>query len=397
MQIYGVVAEYNPLHNGHKYHLSQIRKNNDNGIVVVMSGNYVERSETAVISKRYRTQMALNNGADLVIELPLCYATASAEKFAFGAVYLLDSIGVTDKLSFGSECGDVSLLKDVANAVLSDEVNKEIKAELEKGISYPTARMNAVKNLFSEEYADIISKPNNILGIEYIKALIRLNSNIEPETVARKGCGHDSKEINGDILSASAIRELVLNRQPIEKFLPENVMRIINSAKNSSQFPADFKKLETAIIASLRQKTSKDFENIPDVSEGIENRIIASAKTATNLEELYMNAKTKRYTHSRIRRIILYSFLGITKNYYNELPQYIKVLGFNSTGKKILRKAKDCSKLPIVMSASDIKKLSVETQSLYELECRSTDLFNMTLPKIFPCGTEMTDNIVIFE
>lgn len=397
MSMFGVVAEYNPLHNGHGYHLSQIKDNESDGVVVVMSGNYVERSETAVISKRYRTQMALSNGADLVIELPLCYATASAEKFAFGAVYLLNALGIVNYLSFGSECGDEQLLSEIADAVVSPEVDDRIVEELKKGISYPSARYNAVKELYCKEFSDLLEQPNNILGIEYIKAIKKLKSAIVPKTVARKGCGHDCETPEDDILSASALRKMISDEHSIDRFVPASTLEIINTAEKAGEYPSDFRKLETTILAFLRQKKSSDFQNIPDVSEGIENRILTAAKTARSLDELYSLAKTKRYTHSRIRRIVLCSYLGITENYYDMLPQYIKVLGFNTKGREMLKTAKSTALLPVVMSASDIKKLSEVAQSLFELECRSTDIFNMTLPRILPCGTEMTDNIVKFE
>lgn len=396
MKICGVIAEYNPFHNGHKYHLDSVKTDFD-ACVTVMSGNYVERSETAVFSKRYRTMTAFKNGADLVIELPLCYSAASAEKFAFGGVYLLNALGCVDSISFGSECGDISQLIAAASAVNSPLTDGQIQFFLKSGMSYPAAREKAVETLFGKDVSSVLSDPNNILGIEYIKALNKLNSNIIPVTLLRSGEGHNSKNIENDIISASAVRELIKNEKDISHFVPESTLKIIENAEYDKRFPSDFNKLSTAIIASLRQKSSRDFSDIPDVSEGIENRILSSAKTAVNLDELYMNAKTKRYTHSRIRRIVLFSFLGITYEYYNLLPQYIKVLGFNDTGRQILKKMSETAALPIVMSASDIKKLSVQAQKQFSLECRSTDIFNMTLPEIVQSGTEMTDNIVKYE
>ncbi|MEG2395508.1 MAG: nucleotidyltransferase [Oscillospiraceae bacterium] len=397
MTIFSTVCEYNPFHKGHKYHLSQTKKDDNDGLVAVMSGNFVERCESAVLDKRTRAKMALLNGADLILELPLPYATASAETFAFRSVEILNSLGCVDFLSFGSESGDINALCKTADILLSDEINDEIVNELKSGISYPTARENAVKMLFGKEFSSVLKEPNNILGIEYLKALKKLNSAILPMTIKRIGASHDSKDEENGFVSASAIRSKILNKADISQLLPYECVEIFKGAVESEIAPCDFKKLEGAMIASLRMKTADDFLKIQDVSEGLENRLFGSIRKSNTLLEIYDNAKTKRYTHSRIRRILLCSFLGITKDFFEEKLPYIRVLGFNQKGKEILKKAKSTSTVPIIMSASDVNNLNDFGKRLYLLECTSTDIFNLTLPKIRNCGTDMTDNLVIFE
>lgn len=398
MSVYGIVAEYNPFHNGHKYQIDEIRKSSDcEGIVAVMSGNFVQRGEPAIMSKYKRAQAALKNGVDLVIELPVQYAVSSAERFSFSAVSILNSLGIVDKLSFGSECGDVGKLIKAAEAVMSDTVNSEIVEQLKEGANYPVARMNAVEKFFGRETALILKNPNNILAVEYIKALKKLNSNIIPHTVLRVGAEHDSKKETERIASASMIREKLLKKESIDDFIPANVLSIYKNEIGLGFAPADIKALETAVLASLRLKKADDFKLLPDVSEGIENRIISASKTSGTLAELYDSAKTKRYTHSRIRRIVLYSFLGITKELQNKPPFYIRVLGFNENGKFLLKDAKDKASLPIVTNISDIKKLNGDALKIFDFECKATDIFNLSLPKIRQCGTDMTDNLVKIE
>lgn len=398
MSIYSVVAEYNPFHNGHKYHIDKIRKNCDcDGVVAVMSGNFVQRGDAAIMSKYKRANAALKNGVDLVIELPVPYAVSSAERFSYSAVSILNSLGIVDKLSFGSECGEVDKLSAAAQAVMSSRVDAEITEQLKSGMSYPAARMNLVEKHFGKETALILEKPNNILGVEYIKAIKKLNSNIIPTTVLRCGAEHDSKTDTDNFASASLLRQKLLKNESIKSFVPENAFPIYQNEIENEFAPANINFLETAILASLRLKSAEDFASLPDVSEGIENRILSALKTSSALTELFDKAKTKRYTHSRIRRIVFYSFLGITRELQNTQPPYIRVLGFNENGKRLLRMAKENSSLPIVGSTSDIKKLNAAAQSMFEFECKATDVFNLALPKIRQCGTDMTDNLVIIE
>ena len=391
MKIYGIVAEYNPFHNGHKFQIEEIRKKaGDCAIVSVMSGNYVQRAETAVMSKYARAKAALLGGVDLVLELPMPYAISSAERFAYSSVHILNSLGAVTDISFGSECGSISLLQKAEEALYDENVNLKLKAELKNGVSYPAAR-------FAAETAAVLSESNNILAVEYIKALKALTSDMKPHTVKRTGASHDSDEYVGNIASASKIRELIRSNAHTGLFLPFDSQAVLTNEIAIGAAPSDMNRIGNAVIASLKLKTPSDFNNIYGVGEGIENRLLSAAASARNLTELYDFAKTKRFTHSRIRRVVLNSFFGITNDITLSDPPYIRVLGFTHKGKDILRIARKNASLPIVMTVGDVKKLGGLSERLYSLECRTTDIFNMTLPKIRQSGTDMTDNLVRIE
>ena len=311
MKIYGIVAEYNPFHNGHKFQIDDIRKKaGDCAIVSVMSGNYVQRAETAVMSKYARAKAALLGGVDLVLELPMPYAISSAERFAYSSVHILNSLGAVTDISFGSECGSISLLQKAVEALYDENVNLKLKAELKNGVSYPAARFAAVRDVFGAETAAVLSEPNNILAVEYIKALKALSSDIKPHTVKRTGASHDSDEYVGNIASASKIRELIRSNAHTGLFLPSDSQAVLTNEIAIGAAPSDMNRIGNAVIASLKLKTPSDFNNIYGVGEGIENRLLSAAASARNLTELYDFAKTKRFTHSRIRRVVLNSFFG---------------------------------------------------------------------------------------
>ncbi|MCM1285321.1 MAG: nucleotidyltransferase family protein [Acetobacter sp.] len=350
---YGIICEFNPFHKGHKHLIDTIKSENNN-VICVMSGNFVQRGEFAVYNKFERAKTAIENGADLVIELPCSYSLMSAQGFAQNAVRILEATNCTDALAFGAECNDIERLKSIADEIKSRD--GKIKEELKKGISYPAARKNIIKS-------DILDKPNNILAIEYISS-----TKLPCKAVKRVGMGHDSEDIN---YSASAIRNTLS---------PETICTLNNC--------------ERAVLAKLRVMKKDDFLQIEDVSEGLENRLVNAVKTASTLEEIYDNAKTKRYTHSRIRRIILKAYLGITRDFAFDAP-YIRILGFNSRGKEILSRMKKTAYLPIISRYADIKKADENSQRLFELECRCTDLYNLGYKNILPCSTEQTSKIVI--
>lgn len=393
MSIYAIVAEYNPFHNGHAY---QIQKNKQTGdiVVAVMSGSFVQRGESAIFPKRVRARAALLSGADLVIELPCAYAASSAEGFARGAVGIINALGCADYLSFGSECGDIAVLTAAAELLLSDAAQSAIREHLERGVSYPAARAAAVQKIGGEALSAVLGAPNNLLAVEYIKALLQSCSSVQPMTVRRQGAGHDAELPDGEFLSASALRSLLKAGKDISPFVPQSAMQVYKDAVERGEGPADYKKLETAVLAHLRKCTPSDFTLLPDVSEGIENRLLQAVRTASDLESLYDLAKTKRYTHSRIRRLVLASFLGLTESLRDMPPPYIRVLGFNAAGREALKIMGKTASLPIVATVGDIKKLGADAQRMFALECRATDLFALTQPKIGDCGTEMTDFLI---
>ena len=347
----GIICEFNPFHEGHKYLIDTVKKYGDK-VVCVMSGNTVQRGELSVYEKFDRAETAVRNGADLVIELPCVYSCASSERFAQNGVRLLEACGVIDKLAFGAECDDKNELYSLSREIKAH--NAEIGTEMKKGISYPIARKNVIKS-------DLLDHPNNILALEYLAC-----TSLDFIPVRRIGAGHDSEDIK---YSASAIRKSL-----------------------SCDEICSLKNCEKAVLYKLRTMSEEDFRQIDDVSEGLENRIIDAVKTAKSLDELYELIKTKRYTHSRIRRIILRAYLGITKDYDFDAP-YIRVLAFDEKGKKLLAEMRNKASLPIVSRYADISSLDENSKRLFELECKVTDIYNLGYTKILPCSSEQRSKI----
>ena len=391
----GVVAEFNPFHNGHKYLIDAIKNNGANTVTVVMSESFVQRGECACMSPYARTQMALKCGADLVLSLPVTYATASAERFAFGALSVLGGLGCVDALTFGSESDNADLLKKCADILVSDEFSKALEKYLNEGVSFPVARQKTVEEISGKEIAEILSSPNNILGVEYIKAINKSGLNMDVNPILRKGVAHDSEEANGDFCSASAIREMLGNKKSFSGFLPDESLNILNQEIKNQKAPADYKKLESAILYKLRSMTVEDFKELPDVSEGLEYRLVEAVKSSLYLEEILEKVKTKRYTHSRIRRIIICAFLGIKKEDVLTPVPFIRVLGFNENGAKILKKAKGTATLPIVTKSSEINALGEDAKRVFELECFARDMLSLALPVRDEFGKEMTDKLIV--
>ncbi len=392
---YGIVAEFNPFHNGHKYLIDTIKNSGENTVTVVMSESFVQRGECACVSPYARTKMALECGADLVLSLPVPYATASAERFALGGLSVLGGLGCVDALAFGAESDNAGMLKKCADILVSDELSGALEKYLNDGVSFPVARQKAVEEESSKEIADILSSPNNILGVEYIKAINKLGLNMEVNPITRKGVAHDSEKANGDFCSASAIREMVENKKSFDSFLPEESLNILNEEIKNQIAPASYGKLETAILYKLRSMSVEDFKELPDVSEGLEYRLFDAVKTSSYLEEILEKVKTKRYTLSRIRRIIICAFLGIRKEDVLTPVPFIRVLGFNENGAKILKKAKETATLPIVTKSSEINALGEDAKRVFELECFARDMLSLALPVRDEFGKEMTDKLIV--
>lgn len=397
MKIGGIIAEYNPFHNGHKY---QLQKSVETGelthTVAVMSSNYVQRGEAAIVSKWARAEMAVKNGVDLVIELPTLWSSSYAQRFALGAVSLLDALGCVNVLSFGSEIGNIDELIACKNAINSDEVKERLKENLDLGLGFATARAEALRSVCGNRFFDILEGANNTLGIEYLNALDTLGSDIVPMTIRRKGAAHDSIMRSDNFASASEIRRMIReNNREWEMYVPQSVADIYRREASEEKAPCLNEKLEFSILCCMRQLSAEDIGLSPDVSEGIEYRIHDAALKARTLDELYSLAKTKRYSHARIRRIVLHAFMGFTKDDYKGNPPYIHVLAMNDKGKEILKEAKEKAKLPIVTKASDFDELDEYGKHVFSLEDMCTDVFSLSSPAILPCGREKTSGIIV--
>ena len=388
MNIAGIIAEFNPLHNGHKYLIEQAKKEND-AVVTVMSGNFVQRGDTAIFSKFDRAKSAVQNGVDLCIELPTPWAMATAQTFAEGAVQIMNSLVFVNSLYFGSECADIDLIIRTAQIFSDKNFRDLIASQLKNGVTFAAARQTAVGRI-DERAADILANPNDILATEYISALNRLNSAIKPCCVKRRGVAHDSSEAAGQFLSASQIRSLILADKidAIKPFCPESAFEIIKNANVS-----DINRIETDILGKLRRSDAAAFRSLPDISEGIENRLFAAAKSATSIDELYSLIKTKRYTLSRIRRLVLSAYLDLKADYLKSPPPYARVLAFSKKGEELIKIFSSVTKIPLVMRAGDFEKLGNRENEIFAAERNATDLYALSLKTPLPCGTEFTEMI----
>ncbi len=396
MKTYGIVAEFNPFHNGHEYLIEQGKKDGAEKTVCVMSGNFVQRGEPAVCSKWRRAEMALKCGSDLVLELPVSWAVSSAERFAYGAVSLLNSMGCVDKLLFGCENADADSLFSAASLSLSEEYSGALKKFLSEGLSFPSAREKAVLSLSDKRTAEILKTPNNILAVEYCKAILRLNSSMEPFCVNRTGVGHDSENLSEAFASASAIRKMLgSDFEKSADFMPKKAFELLKKANDEGRVLKNLKKLDLPLISMLRRADANEISLVPDVSEGLEYKIKEAAKTGTSFGEIADLIKSKRYTHSRLRRILLLFYLGIYSEDLIESPPHIRVLGFNSKGRELLAQMKKTASLPVIMRYNDIGKLSGQCKSVFDTESRAVDMYNTLFDDIRPCGENMTHNPVI--
>lgn len=398
MNIGGVIAEYNPFHSGHQYQLDQMRKNGMDRIAVVMSGNFVQRGDVAIQSKFSRAMAAIQGGADLVIELPVPFSLASAERFAYGGIYLLRALGCVGTLSFGCEDNELPLLHEIVRVLARPETDAMIRTALEKGISYPAARGAAVQSLLGTHAHELLKKPNNILAIEYLKAAEKLNVPFEYLPILRKGAGHDSSGQLEGFLSASEIRRaLCAGTVPADGVLPEASRQLILQELGDGRLPATTQQLERAILYVLRQSNAEALRRLPDVSEGLEGRILNAVKSAKNLSQLMESIKSKRYPLARIRRILMAALLGITREDLTLMPPYIRVLACNTNGFDILRKARTAARLPIVMRANDVRRLDSKSREYFARECRFDDIYALSCPNIQACGLNQTTGVQIIK
>ena len=385
METAGIVAEYNPFHRGHAWHIAETRRRlgGDAPVVCVMSGHWVQRGECALADKWLRAALALDRGADLVVELPTPWAMASAESFARGAVSLLAATGVVDVLSFGSETGELAPLEEAAAALDAPDYPERLRAALGRGLSFPAARQEAAG-------AACLSAPNNNLGVEYLRSLRALGSTIRPLTVPRQGAGHDGPAAGG-FASASELRRL-LRAGRGEEAAP------YLTAPWSGEL-ADMQHIERAVLARLRTMGEGDWAALPDGggAEGLPSRLAKAAREAVSLEDFYTRAKTRRYPHARLRRLALAAFLGLRAAERPAAPPYVRVLGLGGRGRVLLRRMKDTCPLPVIVKPAQARELDGPARTLFESEARYTDLYGLCFPAPRPCGAEWIHSPVVGE
>lgn len=372
-----VISEFNPFHNGHKYLIETAKRLTNEPVIAIMSGSFTQRGEVAVTDKFSRAKTALENGVDLVLELPAVYAVANAQRFAFCGVQIAKSFDCINYLAFGCESGNVDSLKKALVAVENPAVNELISAKMSSGDYYPRALQSAVSEVFGEETAEVLSSPNNILAVEYLKNLA--DNNIQPIAVKRIGADHDSEKTGGEFASASLVRSILRRNENAEKYVPSVAQKIT--------FPEN---LERIMLYKFRMMTAEDFSLLPDVNEGLENRIADAVKNYNSVEEIITAVKTKRYTHARLRRIMTCALLDITESLQRTPIEYVRVLGFTKTGASLL---KSCS-IEVVTSVAKALKSESDIVKLLEKDVLATDIAALAYNDVGRCGSDYVEQIV---
>lgn len=389
MNITGIITEYNPFHNGHLYHLNSAKSTtNCDGIICIMSGNFVQRGGPAIIDKWKRADMAISNGIDLVLEMPTFYSLSSAEYFARGSLSILDSLGVVSNIFFGSESGNVEDLIKISKILIDEpiEFKQELKNNLNKGLTFAKAReISLSKILNNTDLSKILASSNNILGIEYIKSILRLNSSIKPLTIKREGSSYNDKDLNSTFSSATSIREYINTSEPLQylkECLPNNSFEILNTLYNEN-YPFIFEEDMFKFIQHRLFSNCVNFNNLPEIIEGLDNKLLKELVNSTSLNEFILRVKSKRYTYSKISRILTQIYVGMDSFKYEDLIDvenlYARVLGFNDKGKNILKVIKKNSSIPIITKVQ--KHLN---NPLLQLDIQATKNYSLLNNKLNP-------------
>ena len=387
-----VISEYNPFHLGHRYHLEQsITQTNPEYKVAIISGNFVQRGEPSLLNKWEKAEIALDNGFDLVIELPCIYAISSAENFANGAIKIANQLQ-TSILSFGSEDGNIENLTKLSSLILKNEKEyiKKVKEKISEGFSYPKSQEITINELFGNEFYKICS-PNNILGLEYLKSISNTNSNIKPLTIKR----------NFDFSSSSNIRSILRkssNLSELTNILPTSSLSHLENAIKSGKLVISLKEFEKEILFTLRKMNIDDLKNIPDIPENLLNKFKKASNSCNTIEELILILKNKSITQARIQRILLYIMLGITKHDMEISKQavpYIRVLGTNQKGKKLLSSiSKITSNLITSLKSFENRCQDKNLLRLLEIDKISTNIYTLAYKKDSKGNLDYTTKIV---
>ena len=409
-KVVGIIAEYNPFHNGHLYHIKKsIEQENADFVICIISGNFMQRGNTSIIDKWTKAKMAVLQGADLVLELPTVYSVSSAENFAEGAIRILDSLKIVNTISFGMEARELSTLNNIVK-VLSDEPREYsliLSHELKKGISYPKARENALMFYLNDikRYANIMNSSNNILAIEYLKALRKLKVNIKPLGIQREKVLYNDEIIVDGFTSSTAIRKMIVNRQfeDIIKVMPRASYFLLAKSLRDGHYVLDLSKFQTEIIYRLRTMTVEEIKALPDVSEGLEYLIKQAANSCNNIIDLVNKIKSKRYTQTRIQRILVYVLLGIDKKLMENSKKnqsYVRVLGMNENGKKLLSEiSRKNPKIKLVVSVKKFmeKEKNKYLREMMEMDIKATNIYTLGYEKDSFANLDYTNKIITLE
>ena len=399
MNIVGLITEYNPFHNGHLYHIQEAKRvAKADAAVVIMSGNFVQRGAPAIMPKHLRAKSALLSGADLVLELPVCFATGSAEFFAMGAIALLDSLGCVDSICFGSECGDSEILGKIAKILSEepDDYKKALQNALRKGMSFPQARQHALQEYFINNHfdanalADVLSQPNNILGIEYMKALYQRNSSMKAYSIRRIGAGYHESELTEKYSSASAIRQSLAKdslSESIYRQLPFAAQSIMKETFDM-RYPVYANDFSLILKYKLLQETKKSLTSYMDVSEDLANRIINLRNDFQSFDDFCDSLKTKDMTYARISRGLLHILLDIRTEHLanykkNGYCHYAHILGFRKSSAELLSLLKGTSKVPLLTKLTQTEDLSEAGCQMLLQDIFASDLYESVITDKF--------------
>ena len=396
----GIIAEYNPFHNGHLYQIQKAKElTGADTVIAVMSGNFTQRGETSLINKFEKAKIALQNEVDMVIELPTIYSISSAENFALGGIKILNEIGNIDYLVFGIEEENLEKLQAIADVLVNedDEFKRNIKEELDKGNSYPKAREIVLKKVLSSENVEnIMQKPNNILAIEYLKALKTTNSKIKPIAIKRKNTMHNDENINENYASGTYIRKLFIenNFDEISKVVPKYTYERLLELKNQGTYVSSINDFSDIVIYKIRTMTKEEISQIADVNEGLENSIKLASTTCKTIDEIIDKVSTKRYTKTRISRILTYILLDITKSDMEQSKNndpYIRVLGINKQCEEILSTINNNK---LITSLKKFEENNGENQ-LLNIDKKATEIYTIKYQKSVQANLDYTSKFII--
>jgi predicted nucleotidyltransferase len=432
MRVLGIIAEYNPFHFGHLYHLKRSKEiTQADYTIAVMSGSFTQRGEAAITDKWIRAEAAVRCGVDLVLELPVVYAVQTAELFAYGGIQTLNHTGLASHVSFGSEIGNLEPLEQVADILASeDQAYKDIlKWYLQQGLSFPAARYRAVleyieskqdykldsfRNDKCADYNAMTNKSaikkllygsNSILAIEYLKALKQTGSSILPVTIPRISSAYRSQRIKKGAASATSIRNEIFRTgmsRKVREAVPEATFQVLSEAFDNGAGPMDNRELENLILGLIRRSSAADIAAWMDVGEGLENRILECAQKASSLDELLTMMKTKRYVHTRLQRILVHGLLGLTTEAFQRLnddigPKYLRILAFSKDAAPLLKKLKETSKVPVITKAAHVTRYNEVTQEMFAYDRLASDLYGLGMknPLLRKGDRDYTHGIII--
>lgn len=387
MKVAAIISEYNPFHNGHKYQIDKVREliGEDTAIIAIMSGNFTQRGELAITDKTIRAKAACLCGVNLVLELPFPFSMSSAEFFAASGVRIANSLGIVDYLVFGSESGDIDEIANIADIISSEEflltVDTLNSSDSFKDKGYPEICEEAVKRIYGKSIPKSFFSPNNILAIEYVKALKKEKSTISPITIKRVGAGYNDSLTEGTVFqSASAIRdEFYQNEFSALDFVPENAKDIFLTAERDGKLPADQSKLDSAVIASFRLSSPTAFDDFHDAKGGLYNRLCEKCAKVSSISSLTSKTETKKYTKARIRRAIWNSYFGVTSSDVRSLPKYTQVLAMDDVGRSLLKQIKKITELAVITKPSSYTEFDEDVIRQAELSHRADSVYGLSL------------------